>query len=522
MTQLEEWWYLEPPEMEIQDFSHIQSSDYSELSLLSLSLPDSAETLAEWKPLETDSKVPVLPVSALPEIYSRLITTIAENIQAPVDLVHAQALGVLAGATRGRFILDTGSWTELVTLYLASFAEPGERKSQVSAMVIKPLKDFEQDLRIERKPAVDSINEKRLLESQRLEMLRRKVASGKSTDVDLEADYQATQQRLNSCPEQFLPRLLVGDITPEALTRTMSEQNGSVSIIQPEGGLISNLNGRYSDGQPNLDLVNQAYGAEPVNVTRQGRPDIYIERPHMAIALNVQPAVLREMASSIAMTQKGFLDRFLLVKPRSLLGHRLPENDKPLDENAYLDWCTYVREIAEYATELQQKDKVITLTLSQDALVRFTAFRTSWEPRLLSELRSLSGWGSKFPGMVLRIASLFALLRNPRTTEVELGDLNSALTLVPYYVEHRKQLFPKGSTSRSENLLARLCEDGRSQFTTRDAVRLVQNQAWVSGSLEKTIIVRDVLQALSVLGKVRKLPKEGKSEQWELHPELLI
>jgi len=520
VTQLEEWEYPEPPKMELQDFSHIQSSDYSELSLLSL--PDSAETLAEWKPLETDSKVPVLPVSALPEIYSRLITTIAENIQAPVDLVHAQALGVLAGATRGRFILDTGTWTELVTLYLATFAEPGERKSQVSAMVIKPLINFERDLRNEQKSAIDSINEKRLLESQRLEMLRRKLANGKSTDADTEAEYQATQERLRNCSEQFLPRLLVGDVTPEALARTMSEQNGSVSVIQPEGGLIANLNGRYSDSQANLDLVNQAYGAEPVHVTRQGRPDVYIERPHMAIALNVQPAVFREMTSSSAMTQKGFLDRFLMVKPRSLLGYRLPENDKPLNQIAYLDWCTYVGDIAGYATELMQRDEVVIMTMSPQALDRFTAFRTSWEPRLLSELRSVSGWGSKFPGMVLRIAALFALLRNPRTTEVELEDLNSALALMPYYTEHRKQLFAKGSSSRSENLLARLCEDGRSQFTTRDAVRLVQNQVWVSSSLDKTNIVRDVLQALSVSGEVRRLPKEGKSEQWELHPELLI
>jgi len=241
----------------------------------------------------------------------------------------------------------------------------------------------------------------------------------------------------------------------------------------------------------------------------------------MAIALNVQPAVFREMASSSAMTQKGFLDRFLLSKPKSLLGHRLPENDKPLNQIAYLDWSTYVKEIAGYATELIEREEIVTLRLSAEAHKRFIEFRTFWEPRLRSELRAVSGWGSKFPGMVLRITALFALLRNPRAQVIELDDLNSALALVPYYTEHRMQLFAKSSSSRSEILSARLCEKGQSQFTTREAVRLVQNQAWVSGSLDKTNVVREVLQDLRASGEVRRLSKQGKSEQWELHPELL-
>ena len=474
-----------------------------------------------WPPLESLEKIPSLPLDQLPETYRFFITTIAESVQAPVDLVHAQALGVLAAATRGRFIIDTGTWTELATLYLATFAEPGERKSQVSEKVIKPLLDFERSIRKEKLPEVEMANECRALELQRLESLRRKIANGKSDNTDLQAEYHATQEKLLSCPEQFMPRLLVGDVTPEALARTMSEQKGTVAVIQPEGGLIANLNGRYSDGMANLDLVNQAYGAEPVHVTRQGRPDICIERPHMAIALNVQPAVFREMSASAAMTQKGFLDRFLMTKPTSLLGHRLPETAKPLNRTAYLDWCTYVGEIAGYATELIEQEKLVRLTLNEEAQERFTAFRTSWEPRLQSELRAISGWGSKFPGMVIRIAALFALLGNPRTTQIELRDLNSALSMVTYYTEHRKQLFSKHVGSRDQIVLARLVDNGRPQFTTRDVVRLVQNQAWVAGSLDGTIMVREVLLNLERTGHIRQCPKQGKSEIWEIHPKLI-
>jgi hypothetical protein len=493
----------------------------AELSLTSLSLSGTSEKTFEWVPLETLERVPALPVSQLPETFRLLITTIAESVQAPIDLIHAQALGVLAAATRGRFVVDTGTWTELVTLYLATFAEPGERKSQVSAKVIKPLADFERNLREEKLKEVEMANERRALESQRLESLRRKIANGKSDSNDLQAEYHATQERLIGCPEQFMPRLLVGDVTPEALARTMSEQKGTVAVIQPEGGLIANLNGRYSDGMANLDLVNQAYGAEPVHVTRQGRPDIYIERPHMAIALNVQPAVFREMSDSIAMTQKGFLDRFLMTKPISLLGHRLPETAKPLNRTAYLDWCNYVGEIAGYATELMDKDELVTLTMSDEAAKRFTAFRTSWEPRLQSELRAVSGWGSKFPGMVIRIAALFALLGNPRTTQIELGDLNSALSMITYYTEHRKQLFANHEKSRKQIMLARLIDNGCSQFTTREAVRLVQNQTWVSKSLDGTVLVREVLINLESTGQIRKCHKQGKSEIWEIHPQLI-
>ncbi len=498
-----------------------ETDQTSELSLLSLSPSDISVGYLSWPPLESLEKIPSLPLDQLPETYRLFITTIAESVQAPVDLVHAQALGVLAAATRGRFIVDTGTWTELTTLYLATFAEPGERKSQVSEKVIKPLMDFERNLRKEKLHEVEMANEKRTLEFQRLESLRRKIANGKSDSPDLQAEYQSTQARLSNCPEQFMPRLLVGDVTPEALARTMAEQKGTLSVIQPEGGLIANLNGRYSDGMANLDLVNQAYGAEPVHVTRQGRPDIYIERPHMAIALNVQPAVFREMSASAAMTQKGFLDRFLMTKPTSLLGHRLPETAKPLNRTAYLDWCTYIGELAGHATEVMEQDKLVTLTLSEEAQERFTAFRTSWEPRLQSELRAVSGWASKFPGMVIRIAALFALLGNPRTNQIELKDLNSALSMIAYYTEHRKQLFSKHVGSRDQIVLARIVDNGRPQFTTRDVVRLVQNQAWVASSLDGTVIVRDVLLNLERTGQIRQCPKRGKSELWEIHPQLI-
>ena len=507
--------------MTLHEWNEAKDSEVSELSLLSLSPSAISESYINWPPLESLENIPSLPLDQLPETYRLFIATVAESVQAPVDLVHAQALGVLAAATRGRFIIDTGTWTELTTLYLATFAEPGERKSQVSEKVIKPLMDFERSLRKEKAHEVEMANEKRTLEFQRLESLRRKIANGKNDSSDLQAEYHATQERLISCPEQFMPRLLVGDVTPEALARTMAEQKGTLAVIQPEGGLIANLNGRYSDGMANLDLVNQAYGAEPVHVTRQGRPDIYIERPHMAIALNVQPAVFREMSGSAAMTQKGFLDRFLMTKPVSLLGYRLPETSKPLNRTAYLDWCTYVGELAGYATELMEQDKLVTLTLSEETQDRFTAFRTSWEPRLQSELRAISGWGSKFPGMVIRIAALFALLGNPRATQIELRDLNSALSMITYYTEHRKQLFSKHVGSRNQIVLARLVENGRAQFTTREAVRLVQGQAWVAGSLDGTMMVREVLLNLERTGQIRQCPKQGKSEIWEIHPQLI-
>jgi hypothetical protein len=71
-------------------------------------------------------------------------------------------------------------------------------------------------------------------------------------------------------------------------------------------------------------------------------------------------------------------------------------------------------------------------------------------------------------------------------------------------------------------LLAKLSESGQAQFSTRDALRLVQNQAWISGSDSKASdLVREVLQELCKSGEVRKERNKGKSEVWELHPQLV-
>ena len=49
-----------------------------------------------------------------------------------------------------------------------------------------------------------------------------------------------------------LPRILVGDATPEALVRRMSENEGRAALLSPEGDPLRMVDGRHSDGAARL------------------------------------------------------------------------------------------------------------------------------------------------------------------------------------------------------------------------------------------------------------------------------
>ena len=70
-------------------------------------------------------------------------------------------------------------------------------------------------------------------------------------------------------------RIAVDDITSESLVIELSE-NDSLLMISDEAGLLSNFNGKYNGGIPNLDLLLKAWNGEKYICNRviRGRTEI--------------------------------------------------------------------------------------------------------------------------------------------------------------------------------------------------------------------------------------------------------
>jgi hypothetical protein len=108
-----------------------------------------------------------------------------------------------------------------------------------------------------------------------------------------------------------LPRLIADDITVEAAASLLAEQNGRLAVLSAEGGIFATLAGRYSSGQPNLEVFLKGHAGDLLRVDRKGRPAEHIPQPALTLGLAVQPEVLRDIARMPGFRGRGLLARIL-------------------------------------------------------------------------------------------------------------------------------------------------------------------------------------------------------------------
>lgn len=531
---------MTPPEKpkgysEIRLTSHSDNSDNSLAVVMPTGIAtpeDSDNSLAvvtvtevssefEWDMLApSDTRIP-LPLDSLPKSIAELCSAVSQSLQVPTDLVFLPALAVLAGATRGRYRVQAKSdHVEPLALFTAVFMNPGERKSPTLALVAEPLKQAEKQLAQESARAVrDSLEQHSYLQ-KRVEITRTQCAKNPDKP-EAQAEYDEARGELSNYVPLISPRLIATDVTPEALATLMSENGGSLTQLSDEGGFLKNIGGRYNSGSANLDLVNQGYSGGTTRVDRQGREPVFIEHAHLAIGLAVQPDVLEEMKRSGEMKARGLLDRFLFAQPESWQGariYRTPEVPAKVREQ----WCSGIHNLVSEGTALLASGEYNTLALTPDSLSLYEHWWNETESQLGTEgdLVPFRGWVSKYSGMVLRIAALFALFEDPQARQVQAAHMQAALSLWGYWLGQTQYVLGSPLTGNTARVLAAVQKVGTQQFTVRDVHLKVQNQNWAKGDTANKI--KAELAHLARAGYVRHLPVEGtRSDRWELHPDLI-
>ena len=115
--------------------------------------------------------------------------------------------------------------------------------------------------------------ERRLAEA-RLDKAEKAVISGNAATKD---EARLAREDLELTPEPPPPpRLLLDDVTPEAIPIHLAGQHGRSGIFSDEGGIFGTLTGRYSNGVSNLDTVLRAFDGSPIRVDRVSRDPDYV------------------------------------------------------------------------------------------------------------------------------------------------------------------------------------------------------------------------------------------------------
>lgn len=276
------------------------------------------------------------------------------------------------------------------------------------------------------------------------------------------------------------PQVWTSDCTPERLGVLLEAQEECLAWLSSEGGIFDTLQGRYSSGVPNLDLILKCYSGDAERVDRGNRAPVFLRNPRLTIGLSPQPDVLRGLASNPKLQGRGLLERFFYLLPESPLGFR-KHDTMPIPAPV---WDAYQRalhtmlnwDLPEGPDGESSLHRVRLTTEAYDHWLEFTR-RIEQQMAPGGELENLTGWAAKTPGGAARLAAVFHCIKHahgqPWAAEVTPDTMTDAIEVMLVIIRHSiaaMNMMGADSTINGAYKVWHWIERNRLQhFTVRDA-----------------------------------------------------
>lgn len=509
---------------------------------------------AAWPhPIDLSESVaaPPFPIDALsPAVARNFIAAVALGYSVPIDLPAlvwlALASGCVASIDGARVLVEAqAGWRETPNLYAAVALPSGARKSAVFEALIAPVREHEGRVAAAARPEIARAKSDRAVKAARLKQLQENAAKGKGAhEWSREAEDLAAE--LATRREPVEPRLLCEDASTEKLVNLLA-QHGQMILASPECDVIGSFKGRYSDkGGPNLSVFLKAYSGEELIVDRIGRASERVASPLLSILICGQPEALASLVADSLLRDRGLVYRFLFAAPPSPLGNR-PLRPPPVSQVLREEYGRMMSAALERGnappippeSESEEGSGGIgggvpprVLAVDPDAAEALDAFRAEIEPTMLEggDFHHASGWASKAPGFVVRIAAVMTLIGNPDSDTIDAETMTRAATIGRWAVAHAKRVFSSSDadadTAIARRLLAWLRRRGLSHFSVREAYQALKGPDGSAISRAEDLDgALNVLQETGWIAPVDPPPRQaGKggrapSPRFNVHPK---
>lgn len=480
-------------------------------------------------PLGGPDNLPTFPLAALPGWLQDQVEAVAHETQTPPDLGATVALSVLAtaAAAKARVVVREEIWTEPLNLYTVAALPPGTRKTPVFKAMLKPLLDAEETLKKNTSSEIIASALHRKVAEELAE--RTATEAAKASDAErpsLLFQAQAAAEALEALPTLAKPQLVAGNATVEEIATLLAEQGGRIAILSAESEIFSIMAGRYSGGNPAIDVFLYGHSGDMMRINRKSRAREQINEPALTLGICTQPGTLADLAGIKGSIERGLFARFLYTIPDCRIGER--DSDPPLRDRAI--HAAYNANIEALASTMADLTEPWNLALDPAAYTLRVAISDDYEKRLRpdGDLAALQDWGNKAVGTCMRIAGLLHLVEHFRSdfdTPISIETVGAAHDLIQYYTAHAMAAYDTmavdPNTKRARRILEWLARTGATRLTARDVL--------LSSSRGSFPGVKDVEAALTILeqhGYLRRLPtppsgaRGGRppSTVYEAHP----
>ena len=472
----------------------------------------SAEKAAMFAPLKTDDDKPAresFPLMALPKTARDFCEAVSSAMQTPEDFAALGILGAMACAIGASTKLEVKpGWDEFAVLWLALCARPGAAKSPSLNACFKPIRGIQQELNIRYSQAMMAYKEKLAL-------------AKKDPLLELPAKPVA----------EFL---LIGDITCEALVRTLSESPRGGAILSDELtswlGSHDKYTGKGNDRQSYLSL----WSSLPMSVHRKLDGVVTVALPVLSVIGGLTPSSLPRLHGG---AEDGFLSRILIACPEDRLGIYTKQG---INLEWALAYDKFIRKLWELAPEHRDEHGITpkTVRMSEEAEELFELFYNEMQASLAGDATPsvLRGTVSKAPSQVARIALVLHCARNISGEESDPHRLSgncmgAAILIAKYFLNHARVIAPElehGATRASKlrrkvlNWLKRNCitekpeadwnalrHDCRRAFT--NAFGIVDDKAF-----------EQCLESLQASGHIAFLASKDTKSNKALKPSVMV
>jgi putative DNA primase/helicase len=484
----------------------------------------------EWpEPQPLTAKVPAVdyPVDALPNTIRAAVSEVQAFTKAPIALVSGSALGALSLTVQSQFDVTRADRLHgPVSLFLLSVADSGERKTTCDGFFSSAIRTYQDEQAAASKAALDRHNaDLDTWSATRDGLLAAIKDAGKKGKVPetLRTDLANLQAKKPEPPR--VPRLLLGDETPENLAWSLATKWPAAGVVSSEAGLIFGAHGMGRDSiMRNLGLLNVLWDGGTHSVGRRTSESFTVRGARLTVSLQIQEATLRDFfdrAGGLA-RGSGFLARFLLAWPESTQGFR-PFTEAPAHWPALAAFNKRIAEIL--ANPVRLNDGALSpapLILTPEAKAAWITFHDAIESELRSggELYDVRDVASKTADNAARLAALFQVFEHGASSAVGPDAFEGASRIAAWHLNEARRFFGElalpselADAVRLESWLIGYCRvNGKHTVPTRDVQRL--------GPVRDKDRLRTAVQELEELDRAR-ISSNGRRKQISINPALL-
>lgn len=435
--------------------------------------PQSQNEHSEALLLEID-----FPIESLPDTLKNCVKDCCRVLGVDWDLPAMIGLSCVSAAIGKNLQLDTGDRTTRGNLFCLASAPSGAGKSSCFRPFSKPLQDIEArnyDEHAKKLPKL--LARKEYVESEC------KKLKAKADKLEALAKLKAELLQLEALCKP--PQLIAEDITTQALSDLMADNNETLAMLSPDGSdVVSNLMGRWnSTNRTDEGLLLKAWTGDLCRVNRKSSRPVSLKEPCLTLLLCCTPDEVSNLFRSERFVSGGLMPRFLVCESASKPKRRNGQSVS-LEPEIWEQWEMRIDEIyGDYYTS----EGVLTIEASKGAIEVFNNahndYCKSFEDRPLGD-----SFEARRVEQAKRISvCLHAAQHGNQSHTIPLSDTTAktAIELATYFGQTAARHQAMARLQKDQETIGRILE-AASQYNNGSEIRL--NDILQRNNIKKEVV----------------------------------